>query len=153
MITIALAPFKIDASSTSENPLDQLDLHIVATAVKKFGFCVSYLTQRGMNVIRVGEFCDMVNVKDEVGSFYPKHQMSLFPIFPSGEDEPVEVKLKKYAKDILASHAYFKKAKTILFVFDAASGYDLTTVVSQLESILNQMPEAAGISYYYTIYS
>lgn len=152
MITIPLAPFKIDPSSTFDNPLDQVDLHIAATAVKKFGFSVSYLTQRGMNVIRVGEFCDMVNVKDEVGSFYPKHQMSLFPIFPSGIDEPVEVKLKKYAADILASHTYFKKAKTILFVFDATSGYDLTMVVSQLENILSQMPDAAGISFYYTIY-
>lgn len=152
MIKIAIPPFKIDISVANDNPLNQPELHIAATALKKFGFCMSYLPKRGMTVTKLAEFCDVVNMKDDVGSLYPSFQFSLFPLNHSGIKETEDEKLMKYVKEILKSHEYFKNAKSLLFVFDAASGYDLNNINERLENILNQLEAKSSINYYCVVY-
>lgn len=152
MIKIVTPPFKIDTGLAQDNPLDKIDIHIAATAFKKFGFCMSYLPKRGMTVTKVAEFCDVVNMKDDVGSLYPTFQFSLFPVYPSGVNETEDEKLMKYVNEILKSHKYFKNAKSILFVFDAASGYDLNNIDQRLENILNQLGAEISINYYCIVY-
>jgi hypothetical protein len=152
MSNIQLPNFKVDAGLLTNNPLDNPEIHIVATALKKSGFCISFLGRRGMTVSKVSEFCDVVNKHDDVGSLYPKVQLSLFPIYSGEHQEPEDQKLRRYVSEILKSHKYFTKAKSILFVFDTGSGYDLSNLTERLESILHTFPESGNIQFYVTTY-
>lgn len=156
MIKLLEPPFKVDPTITTDNRLDDERIHIISTAVKKESFCVAFLGRRGMTLNRISDFCDLVNVKNDVGTLYPKYRFSLIPYFDLSKGNEEEL-LHKHVKEVLKGHnGYFKNSTILLFVFDRQAGYNLQNIKVNLEQsimlALNEYPDLMGHEFFYSIY-
>lgn len=134
---------QFDKLSFSINPtvihddrdLDSSSLHIVATAEKKGGFCMEYLVKRGLPYKTVAEKCDVVNIKQEVGTLYPMYRFTLIPVQSAVFQLVTGALPDAYLLDIFKAHKlYYPKCNKILFILDKTAGYDLEAVKTSIQA-------------------
>jgi hypothetical protein len=155
MKNILLPPYKVDPFVINNNNMD-MNVHIVSTALKKGGFCLHYLGNRGMSTYQIADFCDSVNHKPEVGTLHPKFSFSFLPVKYIPEN--ISASTNIYMKDIFKAHReYYKKCTSMLFVIDKDSGYPLNDIQSILQNSINENLNGdnsvlSTIDFFYTIY-
>jgi DNA-binding transcriptional MerR regulator len=153
---LLLPPFKVNPFIIKDNMMDD-NIHIVSTALKKGGFCIHYLSNRGMSTYQIADFCDTVNNKPEVGTLYPKFPFSFLPIIHLDSKNFTDF-IHKHIQEVLKAHRlYYKNCTSILFVIDREAGYPIDNIQSILENcvseILNtEFTDLNNIEIYYTIY-
>jgi len=153
---ILLPPFKVDPFIIQDNTMDN-NIHIASTACKKGGFCIHYLSNRGMSTYQIAAFCDTVNNKHEVGTLYPKFPFSFLPITHLENKNFID-SINSYVFDVLKAHRhYYKNYTSILFVIDREAGYPLDNIHTILENCINEYlnteyMDLKNIDILYTIY-
>lgn len=121
--------------------LDDIRLHIAATALKKNSFCGEFLSKRDMTYKQIADYCDVVNVKQEVGTLFPKFRFTLIPVIDK-EDVQTAGFPENYLIDVFTAHSlYFSTCTTLLFVIDTSTGYDVEAVKNSIRSYVEAKSE------------
>ena len=123
-------------------------LHVVCTANNEDSFCNTFLTSVGETDQSIKGFCNTVNSKYEPGCLFPRHTLTLFPLFRPDRANTGEADLRKFIQDVFLAQVKYFKSPSILFCFDLESWPDM----SRVESILLEELEAHPLPNVDTVY-
>ena len=123
-------------------------LHVVCTANMGDSFCNTFLTCVGETEQSIKGFCNTVNTKYEPGCLFPRHTLTLFPLFRPDRASTVDADLRKFIQDVFLAQVKYFKSPVILFCFDSESWPDMSLV----KSILLEEMEAHPLPNVDTVY-
>jgi len=142
-----IATFEI-TSDANLTALKTSKLHVVCSANSENSFCNTFLSSVGETAPSIKRFCDTVNTKYEPGCLFPRHTLTLFPLFRSDRASTEELDLRKFIQDVFLAQDKYFKSNAMLFCFDAASWPDM----GRVKSILLEELEAHPLPNVETVY-
>lgn len=129
--------------------MSESKLHLVCMASIRNEVCKNALCTV-FSIHKAEDYVNYVNNKGESGNFYPKLNLTIYPVFRSGMHAADVV--NQIAEDIITSNKEHINASKVLVVINPAAGYPVDIFVQILQNRLNDYASVlTGQDWYYLV--